>query len=77
MSPEERRSAALDRLHAASDEELFDIRRIEVPLPEKARIFKSVRCGQCGEAVMEPRAHLRDGQPVCPECYGQPYTRGW
>ena len=77
LSPEERRAAAFDRLNSASDEELFDIRRIEAPLPEKARAFKSVRCSQCGEAVMEPRARLRDGQPVCPECYGQPYTRGW
>jgi formylmethanofuran dehydrogenase subunit E len=77
LSPEERRAAALDRLHSASDEELFDVRSIAISLPEKARIFKSVRCADCGEGVMEPRAHLRDGQPVCPECYGQPYTRGW
>jgi len=77
MSPEERRAVAFDRLKSASDEELFDIRRVEVPLPEKAGIFKTVRCAECGEGVMEPRAHLRDGQPICPECYGQPYTRGW
>jgi len=77
LSPEERRAAAFDRLNSASDEELFDIRPIEAPLPEKARIFKIVRCSHCGEGVMEPRAHLRDGQPACPECYGQSYTRGW
>jgi formylmethanofuran dehydrogenase subunit E len=36
-----------------------------------------VRCAQCGEGVMEARVHLRDGQPVCPECYGEVYTRRW
>jgi formylmethanofuran dehydrogenase subunit E len=77
LSTEERRAVALDRLHSSSDEELIDIRPIAISLPEKARIFKTARCADCGEGVMEPRARLRDGQPVCPECYGRPYTRGW
>jgi formylmethanofuran dehydrogenase subunit E len=66
-----------ERLQNGMDEELYDIRWIESPLPDKARIFKSVRCAQCGEGVMEARAHLRDGQPVCPDCYGEVYTRRW
>jgi formylmethanofuran dehydrogenase subunit E len=75
-SPEERRQAALERLQMAADDELYDIRWVDAPLPEKARIFKSVPCSQCGESVMEARAHLRDGQPVCQECYGPTYSRG-
>jgi formylmethanofuran dehydrogenase subunit E len=77
MSKEERRAIAFERLNSTSDEELFDIRWIEGPLPEKARVFKTVRCAKCGEGVMEPRARLSDGQPMCAECYGPPYTRGW
>jgi formylmethanofuran dehydrogenase subunit E len=75
QTPEQRRQKMFERLQNGTDEELYDIRWVESPLPGKARIFKSVRCAQCGEGVMEARAHLRDGQPVCPECYGQVYTR--
>lgn len=77
QTPEQRRQAMFERLQTGTDEELYDIRWVDAPLPEKARIFKSARCAQCGESVMEARAHLRDGQPVCPECYGAAYTRGW
>jgi formylmethanofuran dehydrogenase subunit E len=73
LSAEER----LARLLSAPAAEIFDMRWVEQRLPTPAGLFHSVRCAQCGENVMEPRAHLRDGQPVCPECYGEPYSRGW
>lgn len=75
LSEEERRQRSRDRLQELGDEELYDIRWVEAPLPGEARIFKSIPCSQCGEGVMEPRARLRDGQPVCPACYGEVYTR--
>ncbi len=71
----ERRQRMRDRMQTMSDEELYDVRWVDAPLPGPARLFKTVRCSQCGEGVMEARAHLRDGQPVCPECYGEVYTR--
>lgn len=76
-TPEETRRARIDRLQTGPEAELFDVRWVDVLLPSKARVFRSVRCSQCGEGVMEARAHLRDGQPVCPECYGETYRRGW
>lgn len=75
LSDAERRAATLDRMQQRSDEELFDVRWVEEPLPERARIFGTVQCSQCGEGVMEARAHLRDGKPVCPQCYGKGYAR--
>ena len=54
---------------------LLDVRWVAGPLPEPARLFQSVRCAECGEGVMEARARLRDGQPVCPQCYGPEYAR--
>jgi formylmethanofuran dehydrogenase subunit E len=75
QTPEQRRQAMFERLQNGTDDELYDIRWVESLLPEEARIFKSVRCAQCGEGVMEARVHLRDGQPVCAECYGEVYTR--
>ena len=68
--------ARTQKLLQGSDEELFIIKEIELDLPEKARIFSSVVCRDCGETVMEARARLKEGEPVCLECY-QEYSRGW
>jgi len=57
------------------DEALFDVRWVEAPLPPPARLFRTVQCSCCGEGVMEARARLSEGQPVCPACYGPEYTR--
>ncbi len=56
--------------------DLFDICEIEIELPKKASLFQSVICTQCGEGVMEPKARLREGKVICPECFEE-YTRGW
>lgn len=61
----------------ASAEEIFNISELEFELPSKARIFKSIQCSKCGEGVAEPKARVKDGQIVCPECAGEEYTRGW
>ncbi len=55
------------------DEEVFDIKRITVAVPAYARIFANVKCSACGENVMEPRAHIKDGKPVCIPCAGHEY----
>ena len=57
-------------------EDLFEVREVSMELPKKARIFTTVQCAQCGEGVMEARARLKDGKPVCPECFEE-YSRGW
>ena len=55
------------------DEEVFDIREVRADLPALARIFESAVCSVCGESVMEPRARMREGKPVCLPCSGQEY----
>ena len=52
----------------AAGEESFDIRESALDLPPKARLFPSVTCYRCGESVMETRARVRDGKPVCLPC---------
>jgi len=54
----------------ADDSELFIIERKTITLPEYAPIFASVRCSRCGENVMETRARVADGKPVCIPCSG-------
>ncbi len=49
---------------------------IEFTPPEKAKVFATVKCGYCGEEVMEPRARIKNGQVACIPCAVQ-YSRGW
>jgi formylmethanofuran dehydrogenase subunit E len=56
---------------AAPLEEQLTIKELTIVMPEYARIFASVICQCCGEAVMEPKARLKDGQPICLACAGE------
>ncbi|MBC7227276.1 MAG: TraR/DksA C4-type zinc finger protein [Thermoflexales bacterium] len=50
------------------EEEVFTVQHLRIEVPPRSRIFASVRCAICGESVMETRARIRDGQPVCIPC---------
>ncbi|GAB4390468.1 MAG: FmdE family protein [Thermodesulfovibrionales bacterium] len=64
----DRKARKTDAILNAPDEELFEVRRLKVDLPPEARIHPSVTCSICGEQVMETRARVRDGKPVCMPC---------
>ena len=53
------------------DEEFFAIETVEVSPPTFAPIFDSAECSVCGEEVMETRARLQGGEPVCLSCSGE------
>lgn len=55
-------------------EELFTTTEVKYPLPEQARIFKTVTCELCGEGMAEHMARLQDGKVVCLHCF-RPYDR--
>jgi len=61
-------SEALQRYLEEPLEEVVDIREVSLEIPEKARIFNSVICAECGEKVMEPRARVKNGRAVCIPC---------
>jgi formylmethanofuran dehydrogenase subunit E len=52
------------------EEEIFTVERKQVELPSYAPIHDSVVCSVCGESVMETKARLRDGEPICMACAG-------
>ncbi len=64
-SPREKKIKAL---LAAKETELFKIKMLKLNPPPEARIFASVKCGICGDKVMEPRARVKDGRVVCIPC---------
>jgi formylmethanofuran dehydrogenase subunit E len=53
--------------------ELFTVQHVQIEAPAYAPIFDSARCAICGESVMESRARLKDGQPVCIACASAAY----
>ena len=61
-------------MQSKSPAELFDVKETRIPLPEGARLFRSVKCAECGEVCAESFTHSVDGKPLCRDCY-KPYTR--
>ncbi len=63
-----RKTRKMEGVLKASDNELFKVEHVDVPLPEPARIYKSVTCSVCGETVMEPKTSRRGEDYVCLPC---------
>ena len=74
-TPEKTKEERLAWLMDGDYHEMFDVKKAPAPVPEEARIFKSVTCSVCGERFAESFAHLQNGEIVCSACY-RPYTRG-
>jgi formylmethanofuran dehydrogenase subunit E len=55
------------------DEEILDIKKVNIEIPAYAHIFASVKCSVCGESIMEPRSRVKEGKPVCIPCSGHAY----
>jgi formylmethanofuran dehydrogenase subunit E len=47
---------------------IFEIQPVDEPMPQPARIFNSLVCDACGEAVMETCTWQYQGQTVCLPC---------
>jgi formylmethanofuran dehydrogenase subunit E len=50
------------------EEEVFNVKPKKIKVPSYASIFASVRCSVCGENVMETRARVKEGKPICMAC---------
>ncbi|MFD3155916.1 FmdE family protein [Haloimpatiens sp. FM7330] len=60
----------------ADIDDLFEFKKPNFQLPEKARLFNSVVCEVCGETAPEHKMRLMDGKKVCLDCF-QDYNRGF
>ncbi|HBE9552438.1 TPA: TraR/DksA C4-type zinc finger protein [Clostridioides difficile] len=52
-------------------EEIFEITDTKLRLPEKARIFKSLKCEVCGEFASEQYIRIEEGKKVCLDCFNK------
>lgn len=53
------------------DDEIFNIEYIKEKIPDKAHIFKSTKCQNCGEMVSEHRIKLKNGECLCIPCFNK------
>ncbi len=63
-----RKAARMKAILAADTDELFNVTHLRLTVPERARIFPSLRCSVCNEKVMEPRAKIIDNRIFCIPC---------
>ena len=75
LRPEEKkemeglRSRVIEDILSAKDEDLLAVREVDIPAPEKARIYPSLKCQECGEAFMEILGRTAGGKVLCKDCY--------
>lgn len=55
------------------EDDVFNIKRVDVKTMEYSPIFESVKCSVCGEDVMETRIRMRENRPVCISCANDNY----
>ena len=54
---------------ACKPEELFEVKKTTVRLPEKARLFDSCVCSRCGEVTGVNWIRLAGEETLCLDCY--------
>ncbi|MGN1045277.1 MAG: FmdE family protein [Candidatus Methanomethylophilaceae archaeon] len=66
----------IDLILNSPAEDVFTIREPGFDVPERARMFASVVCDECGESVREDLARLHDGRILCLDCSSE-YKNRW
>ena len=65
------RTRIMEQILAGRDEDLLDVREAEIPAPEKARIYPSLVCQECGERFMEIMGRTAEGKVLCKDCFAR------
>lgn len=71
MSRNERQEYILN----APADKIFIFKKPAFEVPEKARIFDTVICEECGEGAPEHKIRLSGGKKLCLDCF-KDYSRG-
>ena len=75
LGPEDRermaafRSQATEKVLSVRDEDILKIEEVDIPAPEKARIYPSLKCEECGEEFMEILGRTAGGKVLCKGCF--------
>ncbi len=58
----------VDQILAIPAEDMFIVKKADVPLPKPAMLYNNVTCSCCGETVADGLAVQKDGQYICIPC---------
>ena len=65
------RSRIIEQILTGREEDLLDVREAEIPAPEKARVYPSLVCQECGERFMEIMGRTAEGKVLCKDCFAR------
>ncbi|MHB8118728.1 MAG: FmdE family protein [Methanothrix sp.] len=65
------RSQVIENILSGKDEDLLAVREVDIPAPEKAKIYPSLKCQECGEGFMEILGRTADGKVLCKGCFAK------
>ena len=63
------RSQVIEDVLSGKDEDLLSVRQVDIPVPEKAKIYPSLKCQECGEGFMEILGRTANGKVLCKDCF--------
>ncbi|MHA1130715.1 MAG: FmdE family protein [Candidatus Helarchaeota archaeon] len=63
------RQEMTQKMLSLPDQDIFNVKEVRINVPEKANIFRSVKCSKCGLMVMETRARLLNSKLYCIPCW--------
>jgi formylmethanofuran dehydrogenase subunit E len=63
------RSQVIENILSCKDEDLLAVKEVDIPAPEKAKIYPSLKCQECGEGFMEILGRTAGGKVLCKECF--------
>jgi len=64
----ENRQEFINWLLSTDEKDIIDIKEVTIKEPEPAKMYPTVKCGFCGELVMETRAERVNGKYACIPC---------
>jgi formylmethanofuran dehydrogenase subunit E len=63
------RSRVIEDILSGKDEDLLSVKEVDIPAPEKARIYPSLKCQECKEGFMEILGRTAGGKVLCKDCF--------
>lgn len=64
----EDRNRFRDWILSVPDEKMLTLQEVGIEKPARAEVRGSVKCGRCGELVMETRTRVKNGMTLCIPC---------
>lgn len=65
----DRKARKIKAILEAKESDLLKITKMNLPPPDEARIYQSIKCKICGEKTAEPKARVKEGKIICIPCF--------